>query len=69
MNENLTYDLYFDDDYDSNNKGMHESYDYCMDYIKCNNGTNTSYFQDYKGGTVRIVCNETGETVYSEEVR
>lgn len=65
----LTYDIYFNDEYDSNNKGMRATYEYCMDYIKTNNGTNTSYFEDYKGGTVSIICNETGETVYEEEVR
>lgn len=69
MTTSYTYDIHFNDEYDSNNKGMHESFDYCLNYIKCNNGTNTSYFEDYKGGIVSIVCNETGETVYSEEVR
>lgn len=60
----LTYDVHFNDSTDSNNKGFEESFDYCKDYIKRYNGTNESYFEDYKGGTVSIVCNETGETVY-----
>ena len=64
-----TYDVHFNDEYDSNNKGMTESLEYCKEYIRQNNGTNNSYFEDYKGGTVSIVCNETGETVYEEEVR
>ena len=33
------------------------------------NGTNEGYFEDYKGGIVSIVCNETGEEVYSERVK
>ena len=65
----LTYDVVFNDNYDSNNKGFRESFDYCKRYIKGYNGTNESYFEDYKGGTVSIVCNETGETVYEEEVK
>lgn len=64
-----TYDVYFNDSTDSNNKGFNESIDYCKNYIKDYNGTNESYFEDYKGGSVSIVCNETGEKVYSEGVR
>lgn len=68
-NKKHTYDVVFDDSTDSNSKGWHESYDYCKDYIKHNNGTNNSYFADYKGGTVSIVCNETEDVVYYEEVK
>lgn len=45
-NKKHTYDVVFDDDTDSNSKGWHESYDYCKDYIKHNNGTSNSYFAD-----------------------
>jgi hypothetical protein len=69
METNYTYDIYFNDEYDSNNKGMSESLEYCKEYIRENNGTDHSYFADYKGGIVSIVCNETGETIYEEEVR
>lgn len=65
----LTYDVHFNDSTDSNGKGFQADFDYCKNYIEQNNGTNHSYFEDYKGGTVSIVCNETGETVYEEEVR
>ena len=67
--ENLTYDLMFDDETASNNMGWAVSYDYCLSYIKNYNGTNESYFEDYKGGTVSIYCNETEEIVYEEEVK
>ena len=67
--ETRTYDVHFNDEHDSNNKGMSESLEYCKEYIRENNGTDHSYFADYKGGMVSIVCNETGETVYEEEVR
>ena len=65
----LTYDVHFNDSTDSNNKGFKDSYNDCLSYIKQNNGTNNSYFRDYKGGTVSIVDNETGKTVYEEEVK
>jgi hypothetical protein len=63
-----TYNVVFNDETSSNDKGFREPYDYCMNYIKSNNGTNNSYFADYKGGTVSIVCNETGETVFETNV-
>jgi hypothetical protein len=38
------------------------------DYINRYNGTNESYFEDYKGGIVSIICNETEEVVFETEV-
>ena len=64
-----TYDVHFNDANDSNSKGFNESFEYCKNYIGTYNGTNESYFEDYKGGIVSIVCNETGEEVYSEDIR
>lgn len=61
-----TYDVHFDDANDSNNKGFSQTFDYCKSYIESNNGSNESYFGDYKGGTVSIVCNETGEIVFEK---
>lgn len=63
------FDIYFDDENDSNNKGFEYSYEDALYYIKRYNGTNESYFEDYKGGTVAIVDVESGERVYEEEVR
>lgn len=64
-----TYDVHFNDSTDSNSKGFTETLDYCKDYIETHNGTDESYFADYKGGIVSIVCNESGEEVYSEPVK
>ncbi len=64
-----TYDVHFNNNTDSNNKGFKETKQYCKQYIRDYNGTDYSYFKDYKGGVVSIVCNETGETVYEEEVK
>lgn len=65
----LTYDVHFNDEYDSNNKGFEYSFEEAKAYIDSNNGTNESYFQDYKSGTASVVCNETGETEYEVEIK
>lgn len=65
----LHYDVVFNDDNDSINKGFEATKEYCIDYIQSNNGTNESYFADYKGGEVEVRCIETGEVVYSEAIR
>lgn len=64
-----TYDVHFNDSNDSNSKGFQLSIEECKNYINSHNGTNDSYFGDYKGGTVSIVCNENGETVHEENIR
>lgn len=66
---NYTYDVVFNDENDSNSKGFKSSLEECKKYIELNNGSNDSYFADYKGGIVSVVCNETGEEVYSEIVK
>lgn len=45
------------------------NYEEALNYIKTYNGTDESYFADYKGGTVSIVCNQTGEVIYEEKIR
>jgi hypothetical protein len=64
-----TYDIHFNDSKDSNSKGFKMSLEEAKAYINANNGTNNSYFADYKGGTVSVICNETGETAYETEVK
>ncbi len=64
----FTYDVHFNDENDSNNKGFKYSFEDAKGYIDSYNGTNESYFKDYKGGSVSVVCNETDETVYEVEV-
>lgn len=64
-----TYDVVFSKDLYCDSKGMDATREECIDYIKMNNGTKDSYFEDYVGGTVSVVCNETDEVVYKEEVR
>ena len=64
-----TYDVIFNDSDNSDNKGFKESLQYCKEYISRYNGTKESYFADYEGGIVSIVCNETGETVFETEIK
>lgn len=64
-----TYDVVFNDDTSSNVKGWKKTKEYCLNYIEEYNGTNESYFEDYKGGIVQIVCNETGQVVFEDRVR
>jgi len=64
-----TYDVHFNDNNDSNSKGFKMTLKEAKDYINSNNGSKNSYFADYKKGTVSVVCNETGETVYETEVK
>ncbi len=68
-NSQLTYDVTFNDENDSDSKGFEATEKYCMDYIESWNGTNESYFADYKGGIVSVVCNETGDTIFSTDVK
>jgi hypothetical protein len=65
---NSTFDIFFNDDSNSNNLGFKSSLEYCKDYIEMHNSSNHSYFSDYKGGSVSIVCNETEEVVFETEV-
>ena len=64
-----TYDIYFNDSENSNNKGFNMTLEEAKEYIRIYNGTNESYFADYKGGTVSIICNENGEEVYNTTIR
>jgi hypothetical protein len=68
MNTQHTFDVVFHDHNNSNSKGFAATEQFCIDYILRNNGTNESYFADYKGGTVQVVCNETGEETSSYTV-
>jgi len=67
-NQTNTFDILFNDNNNSNNKGFAISLEDAKDYINRYNGTNESYFEDYKGGIVSIICNETEEVVFETEV-
>lgn len=64
-----TYDIHFNDSDSSNNMGFSQTLSYCKKYIKMYNGSNQSYFKDYKGGQVSIVNNQTGEIVFTALIK
>lgn len=64
-----TYNVLFHDSENSNDKGFALSLEDARAYVATYNGTNESYFADYKGGIVQIVDNETGEVVHEEEIK
>lgn len=64
----LTYDVVFNNETNSNSKGFKSTFEDCERYITDNNRTLSSYFKDYKNGTVSIVCNETDETISEIDV-
>ena len=47
-----TYDVVFNDENASNEKGWKQTKEYCLNYIEAYNGTDESYFEDYKGGKI-----------------
>ena len=61
-----TYDVVFNDDSNSNAKGIHGTEEECMRWIESNHHDASTYFGDYKGGIVSIVCDQTGDVVYEE---
>lgn len=63
------YDIFFNDDQNSNNKGFDISLIDAKRYIKSWNGTGYSYFRDYVGGTVSIFNNKTQKFVFETEVK
>lgn len=63
-----TFDVIFNDDYYTDRKGFAASADYCLQYINAHNGTNESFFADYSGGIVQVVCNEDGAVIHEERV-
>lgn len=64
-----TYDVHFNNSENSNRKGFKISLKDAKEYILQNNGTENSYFADYKDGIVEVVDNESGEVVYQEKVK
>jgi hypothetical protein len=62
------YDVVFNCSHNTMSKGFAYQYDKAVDYIDSNNGSNESYFADFKGGTASIVCNQTGIAVFQTEV-
>jgi hypothetical protein len=66
--EKNTYDIFFQSNDSSMNKCFRFTLEQAANYISMHNGTNHSYFQDFKGGLVQVVCNETEEVIFETEI-
>lgn len=63
-----TYDVHFNDANDSNSKGFTLSQEEAIEKANDMLLTRDSYVEDYVGGTISVVCNETGETVWEKAI-
>jgi len=63
-----TYTIIFNDNQNTDDLGFNQSLEFCHNYIKNNNGTDKSYFKDYKKGVVSILCHQNNQVVYSCEI-
>ncbi len=62
----MTYDVEFNDENDTNSKGFELSRKECEDWIRSNR--DDEYFRMYAGGTVSIRCNQTEDVVMEENI-
>lgn len=69
--DEYTYDVVFDTATMSDNEGYHLGRQAALDYVEMNNGWSQAdgYFKSYKGGTVRVICNETEDTIFETTVK
>lgn len=69
--DEYTYDVVFDTATRSDNEGYHLDRQAALDYVEMNNGWSQAdgYFKSYKGGTVRVICNETEDTIFEDTVK
>ena len=62
----MTYDVEFNNENDTNSKGFELSRKECEDWIRSNR--DDEYFHMYAGGTVSIICNQTEDVVMEENI-
>ena len=60
-----TYNVHFNDSENSNDIGGKNTLEYCKSVIDLKR---SQYFDDYKNGTVSIVCNETEKTIFEKSI-
>ena len=63
-----TYDIVFNDDSNSNNKGFNCSKEEAIQRAEDMLKSKESYVNDYQGGTISVVCNQTGETAWERDI-
>lgn len=64
----MTYDIQFHNNENSDSKGFAMTKEQALQYVHQHINSNDSYFADYKGGVVQVVCNENGEVVYEQAI-
>ena len=64
----MTYDIQFHSSESSNSKGFAMTKEQAIQYVNQHIASKESYFFDYKGGVVQVVCNENGEVVYEKSI-
>ena len=64
----ITFDVIFHNQESSNSKGFKLTFEECKDYIETYIGTDNSYFADYKGGIVCILCDYNGITYFQKTI-
>lgn len=67
LNGKQSYDIFFWNDNHIEGKGFLDSYEGCLNYIN-NFGDDDELFEQFQGGVVQIVCNETAEVVHEEPI-
>lgn len=68
MENLLNYKIVFKNNNNTNQKYFNVNFEYCKNWIEKHNGTNYSYFDEYKNGTVSIVQQNTQEVVFETEI-
>lgn len=64
----MTYDIYFHNSENSNNKGFRMTWSEVIRYIRTADRSE-SYWADYIGGIFQIVCNETQEVIFESQIK
>lgn len=64
-----TFDIVFHDDNHSQNKGFRVTFKEAITYLVNNNGKGNKDFDDWIGGTVQIINNDTLEVAHEETVK
>lgn len=64
----MTYDIYFHNTENSNNKGFRMTWAEIIHYIRTADRSD-SYWKDYIGGVFQIVCNENEEVIFEAFIK
>ncbi len=69
MKTNQTFDILFNDENNSNSKGFSLTAEQAIEKANQMLISNESYVSDYTDGTISVVCNETGATIWEKDIK